>query len=178
MEAANEKEEYPMRNELTRKDIELMRQELEHRRGVLRPQLIEAVKEARAFGDLSENFEYKAAKKEKNRNDSRCRYLENMIKTAVVISEQSAEGVVGLYDKVTLYVEEDDEEITCQIVTTMRQDALKGRVSKESPVGRAVLGRRAGERVTVQVNDSYSYDVVIRAIEPGEDNGEAPLVGF
>ena len=101
-----------------------------------------------------------------------------MIKTAVVISEQSAEGVVGLYDKVTLYVEEDDEEITCQIVTTMRQDALKGRVSKESPVGRAVLGRRAGERVTVQVNDSYSYDVVIRAIEPGEDNGEAPLVGF
>ena len=85
---------------------------------------------------------------------------------------------MGLYDHVTLYVEEDDEEITCQIVTTMRQDALKGRVSKESPVGRAVLGRRAGERVTVQVNDSYSYDVVIRAIEPGEDNGEAPLVGF
>ena len=167
-----------MRNELTQKDIELMRQELEHRRSVLRPQLIEAVKEARAFGDLSENFEYKAAKKEKNRNDSRCRYLENMIKTAVVISDQSAEGTVGLYDKVTLYVEEDDEEITCQIVTTMRQDALKGRVSKESPVGKAVLGRRVGERVTVQVNESYGYDVVIRAIEPGEDTGEAPLVGF
>lgn len=167
-----------MRNELTRKDIELMRQELEHRRGVLRPQLIEAVKEARAFGDLSENFEYKAAKKEKNRNDSRCRYLENMIKTAVVISEQSAEGVVGLYDKVTLYVEEDDEEITCQIVTTMRQDALKGRVSKESPVGRAVLGRRAGERVTVQVNDSYSYDVVIRAIEPGRTTARPRWWGF
>ncbi|MFG6352770.1 MAG: GreA/GreB family elongation factor, partial [Oscillospiraceae bacterium] len=134
--------------------------------------------EARAFGDLSENFEYKAAKKEKNRNDSRCRYLENMIKTAVVISDQSAEGTVGLYDTVTLYVEEDDEEITCQIVTTMRQDALKGRVSKESPVGRAVLGRRVGDRVTVQVNDSYGYDVVIRAIQPGEDDGEAPLVGF
>ena len=155
-----------MRNELTKKDLELMRQELEHRRTVLRPQLIEAVKEARAFGDLSENFEYKAAKKEKNRNDSRCRYLENMIKTA------------GLYDHVTLYVEEDGEEITCQIVTTMRQDALKGRVSKESPVGRAVLGRRVGDRATVQVNASYSYDVIIRAIQPGEDTGEAPLVGF
>ena len=167
-----------MHNELTRKDIELMRQELEHRRQVLRPQLIKAVQEARAFGDLSENFEYKAAKQEKNRNDSRCRYLENMIKTAVVVEEKSAEGTVGLYDKVTLYVEEDNEEIICQIVTTVRQDALNGRVSKESPVGRAVLGRRLGERVTVQVNDSYAYDVVIRAIEPGEDDGEAPLVGF
>ena len=167
-----------MRDELTRKDIELMRQELEHRRNVLRPQLLEAVKEARAFGDLSENFEYKAAKREKNRNDSRCRYLENMIKTAVVVEEKSAEGTVGLYDKVTLYVEEDDEEIVCRIVTTVRQNALNGWVSKESPVGRAVLGRRVGDQATVQVSDTYSYDVIVRAIEPGEDTGEAPLVGF
>ena len=167
-----------MHNELTKKDIELMRRELDYRRTVLRPQLIEDVQTARAFGDLSENFEYKAAKQEKNRNDSRCRYLENMIKTAVVISDQSKEGAVGLYDKVTFYVEEDDEELTCQIVTTMRQDALKGLISKESPVGRAVLGARVGDRVTVKVSDSYSYDVVIRAIEPGEDTGEAPLVGF
>ena len=167
-----------MHNELTKKDIELMRQELEYRRGVLRPKLIEDVKTARAFGDLSENFEYKAAKRDKNRNDSRCRYLENMIKTAVIISEGSKDGVVGLYDKVTFYVEEDDEEVTCQIVTTMRQNALKNRVSKESPVGRAVLGRRVGDRVMVEVNERYSYDIVIRAIEPGEDNGEAPLVGF
>ena len=167
-----------MHNELTKKDIELMRQELEYRRGVLRPKLIEDVKTARAFGDLSENFEYKAAKRDKNRNDSRCRYLENMIKTAVIISEGSKDGVVGLYDKVTFYVEEDGEEVTCQIVTTMRQNALKNRVSKESPVGRAVLGRRVGDRVTVEVNERYSYDIVIRAIEPGEDTGEAPLVGF
>ena len=160
-----------MHNELTKKDID-------HRIRVLRPQLIEEVQTARAFGDLSENFEYKCAKQEKNRNDSRIRYLENMIKTAVIISEGSKDGVVGLYDKVTFYVEEDDEEVTCQIVTTMRQDALKGRVSKESPVGRAVLGRRVGDRVTVEVNERYSYDIVIRAIEPGEDNGEAPLVGF
>lgn len=167
-----------MRNELTQKDIDLMKQELEHRRLVLRPQLIEAVKEARAFGDLSENFEYKAAKKEKNRNDSRCRYLENMIKTAVVISDSSVAGAVGLYDKVTLYVEEDDDTMDIQIVTTMRQDALKGLISKESPVGKAVLGRKVGDRVTVQVSDSYSYDVIIKDIVPGEDTGEAPLVGF
>lgn len=167
-----------MHNELTQKDLELMRKELDHRRIVLRPQLLEAVKEARAFGDLSENFEYKAAKQEKNRNDSRCRYLENVIRTATIISDKSQEGTVGLYDKVTLYVEDDEEEMVIQIVTTMRQDALKGLVSKESPVGRAVLGRRVGDRVTVQVNDNYGYDVIIRAIEPGEDNGEAPLVSF
>ena len=128
-----------MHNELTQKDLELMRQELDYRRSVLRPKLIEDVQTARAFGDLSENFEYKAAKRDKNRNDSRC---------------------------------------PRPIVTTMRQDALKGLISKESPVGRAVLGRRVGDRVTVQVNDSYSYDVIIRAIEPGEDTGEAPLVQF
>ena len=167
-----------MHNELTEKDIELMRQELEYRQNVLRPQLIEDVQTARAFGDLSENFEYKAAKRDKNRNDSRCRYLENMIKTAVVISDQSEEGVVGLYDKVTFYVEEDNETVTCQIVTTMRQNALENLISKESPVGRAVLGRKVGDRVTIQVNDNYSYDVVIQAIEPGEDTGEAPLVSF
>ena len=167
-----------MRNELTKKDLELMQQELDHRRLVLRPQLIEAVKTARAFGDLSENFEYKAAKQEKNRNDSRCRYLENMIKTAVVISDNSAAGTVGLYDKVTLYVEEDEEEIQVQVVTTMRQDALKGLISKESPVGKAIFGRKTGDRVSVQVNPSYSYDVIIRAIVPGEDDGEAPLRSF
>jgi transcription elongation factor GreA len=167
-----------MRNELTKKDIELMQQELDHRRLVLRPQLIEAVKTARAFGDLSENFEYKAAKQEKNRNDSRCRYLENMIKSAVIVSDRSAAGTVGLYDRVTLYVEEDDEEMVVQVVTTMRQDALKGLISKESPVGKAIFGRKVGEKVSVQVNAGYSYDVIIRAVEPGEDDGEAPLRSF
>ena len=133
-----------MHNELTQKDIELMRQELEYRRGVLRPKLIEDVKTARAFGDLSENFEYKAAKRDKNRNDSRCRYLENMIKTAVIISEGAKDGAVGLYDKVTFYVEEDDEEVTCQIVTTMRKDPLHGLISVESPGGQGPHGQAGG----------------------------------
>lgn len=167
-----------MHNELTRQDIELMQKELDHRRLELRPQLIEAVKEARAFGDLSENFEYKAAKKEKNRNDSRIRYLENMIRTAVVIDGASKAGVVGLYDHVTVYVEEDGEETTFQIVTTMRQNALHGRISKESPVGRALLGRQVGERVYIQVNDDYGYYAEIRSIEPGTDDGSAPLNAF
>ena len=167
-----------MHNELTRQDLELMRQELDHRRLELRPQLLEAVKEARAFGDLSENFEYKAAKKEKNRNDSRIRYLENMIRTAVVIEDRSGQDTVGLYDRVTVYLEEDDEETTFQIVTTMRQDALHGRISKESPVGRALLGKKTGDRVHIQVNDSYGYDAVIRNIEKGSDDGSAPLNAF
>ena len=167
-----------MYDELTEVDIKKMQEELDHRIRVLRPELIEEVQTARAFGDLSENFEYKAAKKEKNRNDSRCRYLENMIKSAVIVSDRSAAGTVGLYDRVTLYVEEDDEEIEIQIVTTMRQDALKNLISKESPVGKAVFGRKEGDRVSVQVNENYSYDVIIRRIVPGEDTGEAPLRSF
>ena len=164
-----------MHNELTEQDLRMMREELDHRRIVLRPQLLEAVKEARAFGDLSENFEYKAAKQEKNRNESRIRFLENMIKTAVIISDRSGADQVGLYDRVTVYMEDDDETEVYQIVTTMRQDVLKGLISKESPVGRRLLGRRVGDRFHIQVNESYGYDVVIRAIEKGTDDGEIPL---
>lgn len=164
-----------MHNELTKKDIQMMKEELDYRRIQLRPKLLEAVKEARGFGDLSENFEYKAAKQEKNRNESRIRFLENMIKTAVIISDRSGADQVGLYDRVTVYMEDDDETEVYQIVTTMRQDVLKGLISKESPVGRRLLGRRVGDRVHIQVNESYGYDVVIRAIEKGTDDGEIPL---
>ena len=164
-----------MHDELTRSDLEKMQEELDDRRINLRPKLLEAVKEARAFGDLSENFEYKAAKQEKNHNERRIRYLENMIKTAVVIQDKSEDDQVGLFDRVTVYFEEDDEEETFQLVTTLRQDALQGRISKESPVGRRLLGRRVGDRVHIQVNESYGYDVVIRAIEKGTDDGEIPL---
>ncbi len=167
-----------MHNELTPKDIQMMREELDYRRIQLRPQLLDAVKEARAFGDLSENFEYKAAKQEKNRNESRIRFLENMIRTAVVITDRAGADAVDLYDKVTVYVEEDDETESYQIVTTMRQDALHGLISKESPVGRAVLGKRVGDRVHIQVSDDYGYDVVIRAIEKARDDGSIPLNGF
>lgn len=167
-----------MHNELTQKDLELMRQELDYRRIQLRPQLLEEVKHARSFGDLSENFEYKAAKRDKNRNESRIRYLENMIKTAVVISGQTAADRVGLYDFVTVWVEEDEEEQEYQIVTTVRQDALKNRISKESPFGKAVLGKQVGDRLYIQVNNSYGYYVVIRSIKKGEDDGSIPINAF
>lgn len=167
-----------MHNELTEQDIQLMRQELDDRRIRLRPLLLEEVKTARAFGDLSENFEYKAAKREKNRNESRIRYLENMIKTAVVISGQTDADKVGLYDFVTVWVEEDEEEQEYQIVTTVRQDALKNRISKESPFGKEVLGKRVGDRLYIQVNDKYGYYVVIRSIRKGEDDGSIPINSF
>ena len=155
-----------------------MREELDDRRIRLRPLLLEEVKTARAFGDLSENFEYKAAKREKNRNESRIRYLENMIKTAVVISGQTDADEVGLYDFVTVWVEEDEEEQEYQIVTTVRQDALKNRISKESPFGKEVLGKKVGDRLYIQVNDKYGYYVVIRSIRKGEDDGSIPINSF
>lgn len=155
-----------------------MREELEYRERELRPKLIEDVKVARAFGDLSENFEYKAAKREKNRNDSRIRYLTRMISTAKVIEDKSADGVVGLFDKVKIYIEEDDEERDIRIVTTLRQNAPEGLISKESPVGRAVMGHRAGDRVLVEVSPDYSYYIVIRSVEKGEDDGSIPIRGY
>ena len=167
-----------MHNELTEQDIRMMQEELDHRRIELRPKLLEAVKEARAFGDLSENFEYKAAKQEKNRNESRIRFLENMIRTARVIRDTSGEDTVGLYDKVTVYLEEDGETESYRIVTTVRQDALHGLISRESPVGKALLGRRTGERVCIRVNDDYSYYVVIKEIEKGSDDGSVALNKF
>lgn len=167
-----------MHNELTKIDIQKMQEELDYRRITLRPKLLEEVKVARSFGDLSENFEYKAAKREKNKNESRIRYLENMIKTARVIEDRSAADAVGLYDKVTIYLEEDGGEETWQVVTTVRQDVLHGLISKESPMGSALLGRKVGERFYVQVNDSYGYYAVVRSIVKGEDDGSAALNRF
>ena len=167
-----------MHNELTKMDIQKMREELDYRRITLRPQLLEEVKVARSFGDLSENFEYKAAKREKNKNESRIRFLENMIKTAVVIEDNSAADTVGLYDKVTVYLEEDGEEETYQIVTTVRQDVLRGLISKEAPMGSALLGKKVGDRLYIQVNKDYGYYVQIRAIEKGQDDGTVALNRF
>lgn len=167
-----------MYDELTEVDIAKMQEEIEYRTKVLRPQIIDDVKTAREFGDLSENFEYKSAKREKNRNDSRVRYLERMIKTAKVISSKSGTGVAGLFDKVEIYFEDDDETQTIQLVTTLRQNALKGLISKESPVGKAVMGRKVGDRVCVEVNEDYSYYIVIRSIEKGQDDESLPISAY
>ncbi|MBQ7523526.1 MAG: transcription elongation factor GreA, partial [Oscillospiraceae bacterium] len=149
-----------------------------HRQVELRPEIIAEVQRTRAFGDLSENYEYKAAKQAQRENDSRIRYLENMIKTAKIIEDDAQEGVVGLFDKVTIYLDEDDEESVIQVVTTVRCDPSKGFISKESPLGKAVLGKKVGDRVTVQVSADYSYTLEIRKLEKGEDNGDAPLMRY
>ena len=167
-----------MNDELTAVDIKKMEQEVEYRRLQLRPQLLEDVKTAREFGDLSENFEYKAAKREKSRNDSRIRYLQRMVDTAKVISDHSSGDVVGLFDKVVIYIPDDDEEQTLRLVTTLRQTALAGLISKESPVGKAVMGHRAGETVHVQVNENVGYDIVIRTEEKGQDDDSLPISAY
>ena len=168
-----------MNDELTRVDIQKMQEELDYRTTTLRPEIIEEVKRTRAFGDLSENYEYKAAKQAQRQNDSRMRYLERMIKTAKIIDDDiTAEDTVGLFDKVTVYLEEDEEEQVIQIVTTVRCDPSLGYISKESPLGKAVLGKKIGDRITVRVSDDYSYDLIIRSVVKGEDDGSAPLMQY
>ena len=160
-----------MGERLTKSDVEKIKAEIEHRKLVERKELIEAVKEARSHGDLSENFEYHAAKKEKNRNESRIRYLERMLKTAVIVEDHSAADEVGLNNTVEIYCEDDDEVETYRIVTSVRGSSLNGKISIESPIGRAIMKHRAGDRVYVKVNDNAGYYVVIRSVEKtdGED---------
>lgn len=167
-----------MYDELTEVDIRKMQEEMDYRIRELRPQLIEEVQTARAFGDLSENYEYKCAKQAKNRNDSRIRYLERMIRTAKVIKVQEQADAVGLFDTVTIYNEMLKKEMTARIVTTLRQDALKGLISKESPVGRALMGHKAGDRVEVAVSPELKYTVEIRKIEKGTDDASLDISSY
>ena len=167
-----------MYDELTEVDIRKMQEEIDYRVQQLRPKLIEDVQTARAFGDLSENYEYKVAKQEKNRNESRIRYLERMIATAKVIEVSEKEGVVGLFDHVVLYNEKLGKEQSIQLVTTLRQNALKGLISKESPVGKAILGKKAGERVEIAVSPEMKYTVEIRSITPGEDDSSLEISSY
>ena len=160
-----------MREQLTESDIKKIREEIEYRKLVVRKEAIEAVKEARAQGDLSENFEYYAAKKDKNRSESRIRYLENMIKNARVVSDKSGSDEVGLNDTVTLYFEDDDEEEVYRLVTSIRGNSLKGLISIESPLGKAVRGHKEGDSVYVRLGENAGYSVVIKKIEKtGEDD--------
>lgn len=167
-----------MHDELTKIDIQKMQEELEYRDIELRAKLIEDVQTARAFGDLSENFEYKAAKQAKNKNESRIRYLKRMIATAVVIEPESKADEAGLFDTVTLYIEDEQEEDTVTFVTTLRQNPMKRLISKESPVGQAVIGHKVGERVFVQVGESGGYWAEIRKIVKGEDDDSMAISGY
>ena len=167
-----------MFNELTQKDIDDMKAEVEHRKCVIRKELLEDVKTARAHGDLSENFEYKAAKQAKNQNESRIRYLEKMIRTAVVITDESKADEVGLGNVIELYFEDDDEVEEFKIVTTVRGTSLKNLVSTESPIGKAVLGHKVGDRVWVEINSNAGYYVEIKSIKEAEPGSEEKLRSF
>ena len=167
-----------MYDELTEVDIKKMEEEIRYRRVELAPKLMAEMKRTREFGDLSENAEYKEAKREKRRNDARIRYLENMIRTANVIEIEKSDGRVALFDNVTVLNEKNGMEKTVQIVTTLRQNALAGYVSKESPLGRAIMGKAVGDRALVQVSDTVSYFVVIKKIESGNDNEDIPISSY
>lgn len=167
-----------MYDQLTESDIRKIQEEIDYRKLVVRKEAIEAVKEARAHGDLSENFEYHAAKKDKNRNESRIRYLERMIKTAVVVRDTSKADEVGLNNTVEVYFEEDDETETYRLVTTVRGNSLQGLISIESPMGKALLGRKKGERVYVKINDDTGYYVTIKDIQNTEDESQDKIRSF
>lgn len=167
-----------MFDELTKVDIEKLKDELEYRIGTVRPKILEEVKFTRSFGDLSENAEYHAAKRERGKNESRIRYIRNMLKTAILIEDDSREDEIGLFDTVTYYVEEDECEEQVRIVTTLRQNSMEGLISKESPLGSAILGKKINDRVLVKVNENYSYYIVIRKIEKGSDDASLEIRKF
>ena len=160
-----------MANEMTDKDIQKIKDEIEHRKLVVRKEALEAVKEARAQGDLSENFEYYAAKRDKNRNESRIRYLEEKKKNARIISEDRKDDEVGLYSVVTLYLEEDDDTMEVKLVTSIRGNSMAGKISIDSPLGKAIKGHKVGDRVHIKVSDDYGYYAVIKKIIQTEDDG-------
>ena len=154
-----------MREKLTRRDVEKIEQEIEHRKLVVRKEAIEAVKEARAQGDLSENFEYYAAKRHKNQNESRIRYLERMLKTADIVTDNSRSDEIGMDDLIQVEFEEDHEIETYKLVTSIRGNSMENRISIESPIGKALKGHKVGDRVKVRVSDDISYYLIVRAID-------------
>ena len=164
-----------MGEQLTRSDVKKIKEEIEYRKLVVRKRELEAVKEARAQGDLSENFEYKAAKQDKNRNESRIRYLERMLKNARIISDDSGEDEVGINNTVKIYFEDDDETETYRLVTSVRGNSLQGLISIESPLGKAIKGRKAGDRVKVKTNGDNGYYVVVKKIEKTTDDSNDTL---
>ena len=167
-----------MYDELTPSDIKKMEEEIEHRKLVVRKQALEDVKEARAQGDLSENFEYYAAKKYKNQNESRIRYLERMFKTAVIVEDESKEDEIGLNNTVEVYCEDDEEVETYRIVTSVRGSSLNGLVSIESPLGKALLGHKEGDRVFIKVNDDFGYYVIVKKVIKTQSEDEDHIRSF
>ena len=168
-----------MHDRLTKSDIAKMEEEIERRKLVDRPALNKAVAEARAHGDLSENFEYHAARREKSANESRIAYLESMVRTAIIIDDKAAdENEVALNKPVDVYFPEDDETDHFRLVTTIRGNSLKGLISIDSPIGKAIIGHKEGETVHVAINETAGYDIVIKKVYPAVDDTEDEIKSF
>lgn len=172
------RERRKMREQLTKSDVKKIEQEIEYRKLVVRKEALEALKEARAQGDLSENFEYYAAKRDKNKNESRIRYLERMLKSAQIISDESKDDEVGLNNTIELYFEEDDCTETYRLVTSIRGNSLKGLISTESPIGKAVLKHKVGDRVLIETGNGDGYYVVIRSILNTEEDEQDKIRSY
>ena len=167
-----------MGQQLTKKDIKKIEEEIEYRKLVVRKEAIMAVKEARAHGDLSENFEYHAAKKEKNKNESRIRYLERVIRTAQIASEESKEDEVGLNNTVELYFEGEGVTERYKLVTSIRGNSLRGLISTQSPIGKAIMGHKEKERVFVEMDNDNGYYVRIEKIENTKDDDKDKIRSY
>ena len=167
-----------MGEQLTESDVKKIQEEIEYRKLVVRKEALEAVKEARAQGDLCENFEYHAAKKDKNINESRIRYLERMLKNARIVSDQSRSDEVGLNNTVEVYFEDEDETETYKLVTSIRGNSMKGMISIESPLGKAIRGHKVGDRVLVKINENTGYYVEIKAISKENDDSQDEIRRF
>lgn len=163
-------EEKQMGEKLTRSDVKKIEEEIEYRKLVVRKDAIEAVKEARAQGDLSENFEYYAAKKEKNQNESRIRYLEKMLKTATLIDDSSDEDKMGINNTAEVFFEDDNETDTFRLVTSIRGDILNNLISTESPLGKALLGHKEGDRIFVDTGNGNGYHIILKKIIKTNDD--------
>lgn len=164
-----------MKNEMTAVDIRKIREELEYRRNVLGPELHAEVKRTREYGDLSENAEYKQAKFERNRNESRIRYLEGLLRNAVVLPSEKRRPGIGLFDFVEYKNERTGATRRIQLVTSLRQDAVHGFVSKDSPIGRALFGHAEGDRVLIEITPENRYYATVLKVEAGEDNEDLPI---
>lgn len=167
-----------MGQELTKSDVEKIQAEIDHRKLVLRPQITKEIAEAAAQGDRSENFEYYAAKKANRENNGRINYLERVLRFARIIDDSSKDDEVGLNNTVTLYFEEDDEEETYRIVTSIRGNSIHGLISNESPIGRAIMKHKVGDRCTVRMENGISYDVIIRKIENTGESADDQIKAY
>lgn len=167
-----------MQEKLTKSDVEKIEKEIENRKLVIRKEAIEAVKEARAQGDLSENFEYYAAKKYKNQNEGRIRYLEKMLKFADILEDESKEDEIGMNNQIEIFFEEDQMIETYKLVTSIRGNSMKGYISIESPLGKAILGHKVNDKIYIKVNDSYGYYIIIKSIQKTTDDSNDQIKGF